>query len=277
MLALQGRELGMFYVSSGVFVQTQLYSAQMGAKSDIGLQEFLNRYRAAREIHAERKTSEINSAISRIRLEFEAAKQQRAEQSRLLAPAFNIFTVLQISRRESSHSNFLAELLDPKGKHGQGTLFLESFVRLCISSGRKTGFNAGEMEAWAEKVTVSREATIFNGRCDLLIHAPNQLCLLIENKIDAKEEETQLARYKAWLDTLSELPEKRLLVFLTPLGQSARSLPEGEYIRLSYARDLRDWLTDCLVTIQAPQVRSVIENYAQLLGTWRTKDVETGF
>ncbi|MBX0332941.1 PD-(D/E)XK nuclease family protein [Pontibacter sp. HSC-14F20] len=42
---------------------------------------------------------------------------------------FNIFSVLRSHSDEVRvHSRFIAELLNPKGSHGQGTLFLNLFL-----------------------------------------------------------------------------------------------------------------------------------------------------
>ena len=44
---------------------------------------------------------------------------------------FNLFSVLNIEARENkTHSNFLAELLDPKGCHRQGAIFLKLFLEV---------------------------------------------------------------------------------------------------------------------------------------------------
>ncbi len=44
---------------------------------------------------------------------------------------FNLFSVLKIEGRENNtHSAFLAELLNPKGSHKQGSKFLELFLKL---------------------------------------------------------------------------------------------------------------------------------------------------
>ena len=41
----------------------------------------------------------------------------------------NLFEILRITRTEIRHSNFLSWLLDPKGSHGLGDIFLTRFVR----------------------------------------------------------------------------------------------------------------------------------------------------
>jgi hypothetical protein len=42
---------------------------------------------------------------------------------------FNIFSILQVDHYEvRTHSPFLAELLNPRGSHGQGAVFLKHFL-----------------------------------------------------------------------------------------------------------------------------------------------------
>ncbi|MDP9665974.1 UNVERIFIED_ORG: hypothetical protein J2W16_003709 [Pseudomonas cremoricolorata] len=42
---------------------------------------------------------------------------------------FNIFSITRIERAEvNTHSAMIAELLNPKGRHGQGACFLELFL-----------------------------------------------------------------------------------------------------------------------------------------------------
>lgn len=42
---------------------------------------------------------------------------------------FNLFSVLNIETKENkTHSAFIAELLNPKGVHGLGTVFLDLFI-----------------------------------------------------------------------------------------------------------------------------------------------------
>ena len=43
---------------------------------------------------------------------------------------FNYFSVLKIEKAEVKHSAFIAELLNPKGLHGQGNIFLNLFIDL---------------------------------------------------------------------------------------------------------------------------------------------------
>lgn len=50
------------------------------------------------------------------------------EIDRINGSKFNIFQVLKIEEEELKHSLFIAELLNPKGRHGLGSQFLKLFL-----------------------------------------------------------------------------------------------------------------------------------------------------
>ena len=88
------------------------------------------------------------------------------------------------------HSKFLAELLNPKGSHGQGSKFLDLFIQQ---------FDIKNVDSETSKVSV--EESIGNktpttgGRIDILIEDTNKHTIIIENKIYASDQENQLLRY----------------------------------------------------------------------------------
>src|SRR3954463_15191307 len=60
-------------------------------------------------------------------------RDQEREFERREAPEFNIFRVLEWEQSEvRTHSALLAQLFDPKGSHGQGGVFLQKFLSLCV-------------------------------------------------------------------------------------------------------------------------------------------------
>jgi hypothetical protein len=83
---------------------------------------------------------------------------------------------------EPMHSRLLAMLLDPKGEHGQGVLFLHTFLR-------KIGIEFNEnSDRWS--VTAELE------RIDVLIRSSSGHVIIIENKSNwAQDQDSQLYRY----------------------------------------------------------------------------------
>lgn len=78
---------------------------------------------------------------------------------------FNIFSILRAQRDETAtHSRFLAELLDPAGRHGEGTRFLEEFILGPLN----------RSESISDPVRIIRESPSPEGRrIDIAIETPS--------------------------------------------------------------------------------------------------------
>jgi len=246
----------------------------MSGSSQLSLQDFLDRYREARAKQTAQEAQGLAAQLGGIRSALEAAKTLRAEHAHLFAPDFNIFDILDVAEKESVHSNLLGELLDPHGSHGCGTLFLTSFLNLCEPARNSLPLLSADIDSWASHILIRREAAIFRGRFDLLIHAPGHLCLIIENKINAAAGDSQLSRYRDWLKKRPEPVQNKLLIFLTPRmkGRSAGDIRDGEYLWLSYVTHIWNWLGECRERIEAPSVRSLIDQYLGTIAEWRNTE-----
>jgi hypothetical protein len=124
---------------------------------------------------------------------------------------FNVFDMFNIN--EPTHSYLISHLLDPNASHGQGILFLKTFLHLIeIEHPEK-----GQWIVTAEK-----------GRIDILLKRfkPHSI-IIIENKSNyAKDQENQLYRY--WfqeiyypnrhrhIDFANQCPGKYQIIYLTP-------------------------------------------------------------
>jgi PD-(D/E)XK nuclease superfamily len=169
-------------------------------------------------------------------------------------PEFNIFAELGIHRREVYHSKFLAFILDPKGSHGHGQLFLKALlkdlVERAIQSGRPPAefpLHPSEIDGIEiEEVRVVRE----QHHTDLLIDCRKpdgdlfsehcskpRLVVVIENKIEAPEEPGQLTRYE---EAVSEnYPDAcPLYVYLTPSGDPPLNNPKWMTYRHQFIDDV---------------------------------------
>ncbi len=213
---------------------------------------FLDRCRDARASELQ----EISGELDRLRAKVDAATQEHNK----LAPDFNVFSVLNVEEDECIHSNFLANLLEPTGKHGQGTLFLASFLRMC-------GLTQ-DITPWVDEIWVRREAAVFEGRFDILIHAAGRLCVLVENKINAAESDKQLAVYEKWLRRRRELQCDKRLVFLTPTGTLSKTIRSDKYLPLSYDENIRLWLTSCREKIAPLHVQCVVDQYLSTISAF---------
>ncbi len=187
------------------------------------------------------------------------------EISRMSGADFNIFRIINVTSDEVKHSAYLAELLNPKGSHGQGDIFLRLFLK-------KFGienFHSETAIAIVEK-HVGPVTETEGGRIDILIgdHRGNQI--IIENKIYAPDRDNQLIRYSNY--------NKKHLFYLTLYGGDASersrmnssfsvSLKSGEdYKLLSYKTDILEWLELChKESVSMPLLREGIAHYINLI------------
>jgi hypothetical protein len=184
-------------------------------------------------------------------------KQPRRRASR--ADGYNVFRILGVEEKEvSMHSAFLAHLFNPRGTHGQRTLFLDYFL------------TEVETARQASDWTCDKEWIISNGRIDILLQSKQDgVIIAIENKIRASDEATQLRRYRDWLDRpyrQQRFPRRRLL-FLTLKGERSKQ-PDAEdvdYECISYREDVVRFLQKAQRKIAAVEVKNTIEQYVDTL------------
>ena len=188
---------------------------------------------------------------------------------------FNIFKTLELETAEVRlHSRFIAELLDPKGTHGQGTIFLDAFkaTMLQASAGHSETVKRLEQFVFDASVAVKVEDHIGQinadytegGRVDIVMTDAKGSHIFIENKIYAGDSKNQLYRYH------NHAPHAALL-YLTlkgtpPSGDSVGNLTADQYHCISYKTDIIFWLERCQKEAAAlPLIRETINQYINLL------------
>jgi len=150
----------------------------------------------------------------------------------------NVWQILNISRKETLVSQFLAWLLNPQRQHNFGDRFLKSFMieALKTDQGRQvTSLSPVEFAVMdLSSAEVNTEKWLEKRRCDIIVNS--QMCgflCIIENKVGASEGNEQTKYY--YEHSFSKFPctayPKRIYIYLSPYGV----LPESEYfIALSY-------------------------------------------
>jgi hypothetical protein len=227
------------------------------------IQNFLEGFREIRKKHKPYLTEEeFMSDFLRFRDEYLEVKTKSDRRQLSEAPQYNIFNILGVTRSEvRTHSTFLCDLLSPRASHGQGLLFLESFLKHCANRYPDEFPKLPEFDD-PQKWLVFDERHIGNGRVDILILNPQEgfICV-IENKVDAYEGYDQLARYGKWIeDRKIEYPNSALC-YLTIRGARSITANNYNYFRLSYHKDIFEWLEDTIHLIQAPGVKAVVLQY----------------
>ena len=188
-------------------------------------------------------------------------KKKHEESAAVTGENFNIFTILDREWDEvKTHSAVIADLLDPKGSHSQGTLFLRSFLKLL----KFQCTNLCDFKVHPEYV-------IPGGRLDILIEKENA-CIVIENKIGADDQDRQIERYCEYANNKEGVSKDQIRVVYLTLFGSEPTLQTGEeelppeVICRSYKFDIISWLDICIAEIATvPRIRETIVQYQSLL------------
>lgn len=158
---------------------------------------------------------------------------------------FNIFKVLRIENREIYICRVIGELLNPKGSHGCGTLFLELFFKVVL----KREFNLDE---YANASVTLEDSIDDNRRVDIVIEIVNDI-FPIEVKIWAGDQYKQLEDYYKYY--FKQQDETKKIFYLTPNGHgpsaySMGKLNEEQIIQLSFKEDITSWLNTAIEQIK---------------------------
>lgn len=134
---------------------------------------------------------------------------------------FNIFDATDMVRREIKHTKFLAFLLDPKKPHGMGSKFIRAFLADIANDGDipLLDMDLSSIEVKPEHKLKKKEDSS-GGTIDILIqvrlrsNSKTPYIIAIENKLDAREGNNQLANYEATINTHHKNNNK-LFIYLT--------------------------------------------------------------
>lgn len=199
------------------------------------------------------------------------ANEQWSKQPKEKEDHFNVFRLCGIDHYENSHSRILAELLNPKGSHELGNIFLQEFLKILNNHSQ----SEDEYASFKNIDEVRREYSTEDGRFDILLtDNNNNNTIIIENKINAPEGEQQLERYAGW----NKKGGKTLLLFLTLDGRTAQSTDDhSSYLPISYKETILEWLKQCEKLEQCqekPFLHTAIQQYQNLIKelTGKTKE-----
>ncbi|WP_313421990.1 PD-(D/E)XK nuclease family protein [Moraxella sp. CTOTU49803] len=213
--------------------------------------------------------NEVNSKIQSL----ETAKSLYSEQ---LAPDFQVFDFVNTS--ENGLSWIIANLLNPKGTHGQKTLFLEQFIRICLPNIQ----NNTVWQNYLENLTqteVETEATTWANRAyrrmDIYLSArinSETFGICIENKPYANDQENQLADY--FLELENRKLSQKHLVYLCEYGEPSNysvtkdvleSWIKNQLISFVTYSQLVVWLTECKKDCQNHSVTEFLNQFIKFI------------
>lgn len=217
--------------------------------------------------------NDIINILNQVRIVSQKIKEQRKEKFER-GENYNIFNDLGFMSDEVHlHSMFLANLLNPKGSHGQRGKFLEAFLKMLQKSFSAISADNLELDITNASVEVEkyigRQTDSEGGRIDIYL-SDGKRSIIIENKIYAGDQHHQMLRY--WNYGMSQkgnnTEKSFVLIYLTLDGCSpskeslGEDLKENDIVCLSYKNDIRGWLDRCVeLASRTPLVRETINQY----------------
>ena len=185
---------------------------------------------------------------------------------------YNLFRVIHMTSNETDvHSAFIADLLNPKGLHGMGDEFLQLFLKTIDMHNISFDIEGCEVKT-EETIGQKNSEDTSGGRLDIIITNKNGQAIIIENKIYAKDQEAQMARYFNYANTKHK--GKYLLLYLSLYGQvhdvdyTTKGVAKiGEdFYTISYREDILNWLHKCRqLAVDKPLLREGISHYINLV------------
>ena len=140
-----------------------------------------------------------------------AAKHIERELNRHLAHRFNVLDYLRTD--ELGLSYIIADLLDPRANHGQGSFFLQILLEQLQLTERWSNLDLASTTVSMERVITAQR------RIDVYVKirgGSTEYCLAIENKPYAGDQENQVSDYLEHL--AGEFDDRFLLVYLSAAG-----------------------------------------------------------
>ncbi|MGE4455993.1 MAG: PD-(D/E)XK nuclease family protein [Arcobacteraceae bacterium] len=187
---------------------------------------------------------------------------------------FNIFQTLNLATDEVRISSLIAEFLNPLGTHKQGYKYLDIFLEILYEK------NPNFVNERFTKEDISKDARVsteqfhivknIGSRIDIIIEN-DKYAIVIENKIEAGDQDNQLWRYYQ-----SKKDKKVMLVYLTKNGDNPNkksntlkskdndiSLEESQITCLSYHFDILKWLSNCNDKNNPKNIGIIMEHLAR--------------
>ena len=165
-----------------------------------------------------------------------------------------------INLHEVLMSTIFKDLLNPRGKHGQGSLFLDEFLSLLEI----------ENPVLTERFSIITEALTShldsNRRIDILLNWGNKFAIGIENKPYAIDQNNQLSDYSKQLS--KEFNDNYVLVFLSNRSPDVSSIEKDmaesltkqkKFIHLGF-NDIIIWLEKSKEKVKLPKITHYIED-----------------
>lgn len=198
-------------------------------------------------------------------------KKEKENNMKAAGEEFNIFNILDVERKEvETHSKIIYDLINPNGSHGQGNIFLKSFIKNVLSPRVKDEKPLINEDFKMENIHVNREERISEqednyGRIDFVI-SNKEYYFAVEMKIDAGDQPEQLDRYYKYAKSKNK---KYGVYYLTLEGRTpsmeSSSISNGEIKCRSFEKDIYQWVSDCVRYANSNNIKVILEQYKKTI------------
>jgi len=202
------------------------------------------------------------------------------EENKETGIAYNVFKVMLRDKKEVRMCRVLADLLNPKGQHYRGNVYLKLFMEKVVKPLIEKKLlikKAGELNL--EKANVISEYRIDEDRRIDIVLDDRIIFLPIEVKFKASEGENQLSDYAAFSKIMNADTDFIPVLFLTPDGrESSEETSKDNYIPISFEKHIIPWLEECLnieETSKALPVKEVLKQYINAIKSFCGSEDET--
>lgn len=226
-------------------------------------------------VSEEQQTVSLLNDFKRLKPRIKECREEELLRQRDYAPEWNVFRVLGVESKEAEfHTPFLFGLLKPDGAHGQGRLFLDSFLaRIGDKVPGLSQDDVSDPNWYVEREVEQVDLRICNNRLKKGIY--------IENKVYTPTRKGQLSKYvKLWQHYYENADRDGGIFYLTVHGDEppdAAFDAEGQFMRseierefgkirlLSYKRDIRNWLDGMVGSVKPQKLRQSISQYIEVI------------
>ncbi|MGL1933135.1 MAG: PD-(D/E)XK nuclease family protein [Desulfotalea sp.] len=199
----------------------------------------------------------------------------------LVNEEINLMSILRIAHKELQHSNLLAWLFDPNETHKLNDFFLKEFIKLYYKENeyKDLGNTKSKLSVFDfinldfSDLEIRRE----HANIDILILSKsNGFCIMIENKIYAREGHGQLEKYRTYIETKYPEYKYKIYIYLSLFEQEISESESENYVKLTYQhiKKLLDQILNNESTTIANNTKFVLTQYIQTLKTLMNENEE---
>lgn len=210
--------------------------------------------------------AEVRHFFNQLAFKIKISRQTQRQLDVYLATGMNIVRDY-VRPDENRISDIFADLLNPHGPHGQGTIFLGEFLKV---------LKLPDMIVDADSAILREYYTDKGRKIDVVLTFADGKAIGIENKPFAEDQPNQLEDYCAYLQR--RFSGNYVLFYLTPGGAnpSAFSISvemldqlktAGNLRCISYRVEIRTWLENCIKECRAEKVRWFLRDLIDYVGS----------